>query len=66
MLLTNTNTIVNNIYFLLWLKDTGLKENTFNIRIPDTVIFKNRNAAIWYYSTSDGKILKHKKSSLTV
>lgn len=41
-MINNTNGIVSNIYHLLWFKDESLLKESFSIRIPDTLIFKNR------------------------
>lgn len=40
-MITNTNGLVDNIYHYFWLKDESLLKESFSIRIPDTIIFKN-------------------------
>ena len=41
MNLCNCDGIVEYIYYLLWLKDTALKELETVISIPDTIIIKD-------------------------
>ncbi len=67
MLLGNSNTIIDNLYYLFWLnKESGLKDNIFAMKIPDTVIFNGNSIIIWYYSNKDGVIKMHKHQKYNV
>lgn len=51
-LLTNSNSIIDNIYYFLWLKkESGLKDNAFPIKIPDTIIMKGYCFLNWYFTS---------------
>lgn len=40
-MITNTNGAAENIYHFLWFKDESLLKESFSIRIPDTLVYKN-------------------------
>lgn len=50
-MITNTNGLIDNIYHYFWLKDDSLLKESFNIKIPDTIIFKNGVASVTPDST---------------
>ncbi len=58
--LGNTNGIVENIYYYMWYKDDSIKEESFKVCIPDTIIFKNGMPQVWYFTSSTGEILMKK------
>lgn len=40
-MITNTNGIAESIYHYIWLKDDSLIKESFQLRLPDTILFKN-------------------------
>lgn len=66
MIASNSNLVIENLYYLLWLKDAGLKEDSYSVRIPDTLVLNYGRITNWYFSPSNGKgILMKKKNNLT-
>lgn len=55
--------IIEDIYYLLWRKDSPYNEK-LNLRIPDTVIFRKGRPMAWYYTTSEGSVMRKKQPSL--
>lgn len=56
--------MVDSIYHYLWTKNTQL-ETCPNVVIPNTVVYKYRQPAYWYYSSSDQQIKMKKKGDMT-
>ena len=63
MLLQNSNKLVDNLYYLLWLKDTGLKDDCLQVKIPETVIFQNSQIYNWFFYSQQGEAIQMKKES---
>ena len=55
--------IMEMIYYLLWRKDSPYNEQ-MNISIPDTVIFKKGRPINWYFTNSEGIVLKKRQSNV--
>ncbi len=64
MIVEKSNTIIEQIYFLLWLKQEGLKDS-FGIRIPDTVVMKGKQLLNWYFMSKKNEILMKRRNQLT-
>ncbi|EGR32322.1 hypothetical protein IMG5_088100 [Ichthyophthirius multifiliis] len=60
MILNNTDQAIDNLYYLLWLKDSGLKDSSFVVKIPDTIIIKSNQIMNWFFSSknNDGILVK--------
>jgi hypothetical protein len=56
--------VVDSIYHYLWTKNTQL-ETCPNVVIPNTVVYKYRQPAYWYYSSSDQQMKMRKKGEMT-
>jgi hypothetical protein len=56
--------IMEMVYYLLWRKDSPYNEQ-MNISIPDTIIFKKGRPVSWYFTNSEGKVLKKKGPNVT-
>ena len=54
--------VVENLFYYLWCKDE--LDNGPTINIPDTVIYKFRQPAVWYFTAMDGSIKKKSKGNL--
>lgn len=54
--------MVENLFYYLWCKDE--LDNGPTINIPDTVIYKFRQPAVWYFTAMDGSIKKKSKGNL--
>ncbi|CAD8143110.1 unnamed protein product [Paramecium octaurelia] len=59
-MITNTNGIAESIYHYIWLKDDSLIKESFQLRLPDTIIFKNGMPQVWYFTNQQGEILMKK------
>jgi len=59
----NTNGLIDTIYYYLWYKDESIKAGIFNVRIPDTVIYKYGKPQMWYLTSSLGEVLLKKDDS---
>ena len=57
MFIANTDSVVDNIYYYLWLKDDCTKIDTINIAVPNTIIFKNGKPQFWYFWSKNKGIL---------
>eukprot|EP00743_Colponemidia_sp_Colp-15_P006598 GILK01007111.1.p1 GENE.GILK01007111.1~~GILK01007111.1.p1 ORF type:complete len:756 (-),score=125.15 GILK01007111.1:128-2395(-) len=55
--------VIENLFHFLWTKDT-LFETGPAVLIPDTIIYKYRQPAFWYFTASDGSIKRKGKSKL--
>lgn len=55
--------IIEDLYYLLWRKDSPYKEK-LNLRIPDTIVFRKGRPMSWYFTNSQGAVLKKKEPSL--
>ncbi len=51
-------------YNILWTKETLYEEPNYRISIPDTVIYRTGTPVSWYFSNSEGILLKKKDSNL--
>merc|ERR1711988_1622868 len=56
--------VVDSIYYYLYTKNTQL-ETCPNVVIPNTVVYKYRQPAYWYYSSSDQQLKMKKKGDMT-
>jgi len=56
--------VVDSIYHYLHTKNTQL-ETCPNVVIPNTVVYKYRQPAYWYYSSSDQQMKMRKKGEMT-
>jgi len=56
--------VIEDIYYLLWRKDSPFNEK-LNLRIPDTVVFRRGRPMAWYFTNSEGAVLRKKPTSLT-
>jgi hypothetical protein len=66
MIVHNSNTIVDNLYYLLWLKDDVLRSGAFPVRIPDSLIISHGKVVNWYFSPHSGNgVLMKKPINLT-
>ena len=54
--------IIENLFYYLWCKDE--LDNGPAITIPDTIIYKYRQPAFWYFTAKDGHIRKKHKGSI--
>ncbi|KAL4508548.1 hypothetical protein ABPG72_003852 [Tetrahymena utriculariae] len=61
MIIRNTNLLVENLYYLLWLKDSGLKDASFNVKIPDTIILQSGKIMNWFFTSKNGEGILMKK-----
>lgn len=52
---------MENLYYLLWLKDSGLKDASFSVKIPDTVIIQSGKIMNWFFSSKNGEGVLMKK-----
>ncbi|CAD8138952.1 unnamed protein product [Paramecium pentaurelia] len=59
-MITNTNGIAESIYHYIWLKDDSLIKESFQLRLPDTILFKNGMPQVWYFTNQSGEILMKK------
>jgi hypothetical protein len=64
MIINNSNKLIENIYYLMWLKDDSLKDSSFPIHIPDTILFRQEVILNWYFSSKKGEILMKKEYNL--
>src|SRR5688572_15416893 len=55
--------VIEDIYYLLWRKDSPFNEK-LNLRIPDTLIFRKGRPMAWYYTTNEGSVMRKKQNSL--
>ncbi|CAK88555.1 unnamed protein product (macronuclear) [Paramecium tetraurelia] len=62
-MITNTNGVAYNIYHFLWFKDESLLKESFQIRIPDTLIYKNGVPQVWYFTSKEGEIMTKKSEA---
>ena len=55
--------VIENLYYYLWCKD----EMDFGpkINIPDTIIYRFKQPAFWYFTGKDGVVKKKLKSNTT-
>ena len=63
MLIKNSNLLVESLYYLLWLKDSGLKDASFAVKIPDTVIIHQGKIMNWFFSSKSAEGILMKKSA---
>ena len=54
--------IIENLFYYLWCKDE--LDNGPKINIPDTIVYKFRQPACWYFTAKDGTIKKKHKGNL--
>jgi len=59
----NTDGFVGGIYHYLWQKIGGM--SCPNVSIPDTVVFKYRQPAYWYFMSVDGSIKMKAQKNIT-
>lgn len=58
-ILENSNSIIDQIYYLLWLQqDVPLKDNKFQVQIPDTIIIKDNVITNWFFTSKQGIVLQ--------
>ena len=63
MSLVSSNTIIQQIYYLLWLqKDTGLKANVAQFTIPDSVIIQDKQISDWFFTSKKTNLLLRKNN----
>ncbi len=55
--------IIENLFHYLWCKDE--LECGPEINIPDTVVYKYRQPALWYFTSVDGTLKKKSKANIT-
>lgn len=55
--------VIEDIYYLLWRKDSPYKER-LNILMPDTIVFRKGRPMAWYFTSSEGVVLRKKQTSL--
>ena len=41
MFLSNTNGMIESLYYFIWYKDDSIDDKKYWIRLPDTIIYKN-------------------------
>jgi hypothetical protein len=64
--LGNSNGVIDSIYYYLWYKDESIKEGTFKVKLPDTIIFQHTRPTIWYFtSKKTGDVLLRKDDART-
>lgn len=54
--------IIENLFYYLWCKDE--LDNGPQINIPDTIIYKYRQPAFWYFTAKDGSFKRKNKGNL--
>lgn len=65
MIVRNTNLLVQNLYYLLWLKDSGLKDASFEVKIPDTLVIHSGKIMNWFLSSKENAgVLMKKEANL--
>ena len=55
--------LVENLFYYLWRKDE--LNNGPSINIPDTVVYKFRQPAFWFFTAKDGRVKRKLKHNLT-
>lgn len=63
MVLLEGDGIVESLFHMIWRKDTDSKQELL-INLPDTILFRNRQPSIWYFSTKKGIILKKSSKNM--
>lgn len=61
--LLNGDGLLDDIFPLLWTKPQD-DTISFNFRLPNTIIFRDRKPTYWFFSNKQGVILKKKIQSL--
>ncbi|KAL1521379.1 hypothetical protein AB1Y20_021045 [Prymnesium parvum] len=56
---------ISEIFTYLWSKDPRTHEGSTSVLFPETVVFKFRQPAAWFFFSSDGQIRKKRESNLT-
>ncbi len=56
--------VIEDIYYLLWRKDSPWNEK-LQLKIPETVVFRRGRPIAWYFTNSNGVVLRKKPTSLT-
>ena len=52
------------VYYLLWKKETPFKES-LAINLPDTIFFKKGGPVHWYFTNEQGRIMRKRKINTT-
>jgi hypothetical protein len=56
--------VLSGIFSLLWLKD-AISNTSPHVRIPDTVVYKYRVPAAWYFTAKDGMVKRKLATKMT-
>ena len=54
--------VIENLFYYIWCKDE--LEQGPKVNIPDTIIYKFRQPAVWYFTGKDGYVKKKSKANL--
>jgi hypothetical protein len=56
--------VITNLFHYLWQKDE-LDCRVEGVSIPDTIVYRHRQANNWYFTASDGAIKRKHKANVT-
>ena len=56
--------VVPALFHYMWQRDE-LECRVQNVCIPDTIVYRHRQAAGWYFSGSDGSMLRKHKANVS-
>ena len=54
--------VIDNLFYYLWMKDE--LDQGPKINIPDTIIYKYRQPAYWYFTAKNGQVKRKSKYNL--
>ena len=65
MVLLEGDGLIEDMYHLLWRKDSPfVQDGTLRVNLPHTIIYKNKKPNMWYFTSRDGLIIRKKFSKL--
>ena len=65
MVLLEGDGIIEDLYYLLWKKDSPFhQDQLFKVNLPHTIIFKNKKPIMWYFTSRQGVISRKKHLNL--
>ena len=54
--------VIDNLFYYLWMKDE--LDQGPKINIPDTIIYKYRQPAYWYFTAKNGQVKRKSKYNI--
>lgn len=65
MVLLEGDGLIEDLYHLLWRKDSPFyQEGVLRVNLPHTIIYKNKKPCMWYFTSTNGSIMRKKFSKL--